>query len=246
LLDHIFIDLGSAANNPVKGWGFWERPTQSGPYEPQVDPVTAFTKRKFVGLTADFLSKVQRLNDYEKAIADSQVPNNGLSYSSTLNGTTTPIEVTVQAALAHEIGHIVWASINNIEAKVQTCHANGSKPFDDSWQDTINRGPLFKRATHRENVPIPEPPTNVSAFLTQRRWASLFAAQDPVEDFAETYRLHAITAGNSLSLQITNPVPVNLSSDVRGSSTPLGLKRKCIEEIDSGAWVGSSRRRGRR
>jgi hypothetical protein len=74
----------------------------------------------------------------------------------------------------------------------------------------------------------------------------VFAAEDPVEDFAETYRLQAIAKSKDQpTLSIAAPIAADLVADIK-DLTPLNLKGQCVEEIDREIGFSSRATRRRR
>ncbi len=255
-LDYIFIDLNTYPENYPGGWGFWENPLPSGGRHRQGIPGTKpgdWISRNFIGITKAYLDQSPDLRSYEQTIADNLVAQGAVQYSS--KGSEA---VALLGVMAHEIGHILWVR-DGLEQKVRRCPA-----FKDSWVTPIVRGPNFKKPKDKDpvnpNTSVPHSldaiiadPSLVDDFFGQtnptkneNRWASLFAAQHPVEDFAETYRLHMIaTSIEAPELSITVPFQLNLAADI-ANSAQLGEKRECVRTIDDAIGYSAQRQRRRR
>ncbi len=140
----------------------------------------------------------------------------------------------VLAVMAHEMAHILWFS-KNVRAKscFQSAFINTSwvkndrfDPWIDFAEDTMNE--------HKGTNDHPRRGDNLSPGQVKRiygRFASLFAAVSPVEDFVETYKLSAFIDGvTRFRVEID---PSSQEVDIKASSAqePLAGKLRCVRSF---------------
>jgi hypothetical protein len=238
-LTAVFIDTSRTVN----GWGFWENPSPDG-REPQPG------NRTFVAISSNFLKAHSSLQSNEDSRIINLTDYNG-QFSSDGDFTATLIGV-----FAHEIAHILWVyDAETTKIIVPSLRACG--PFANSWKHSIERGKPLVIFNDPDNDPKPrkvkaikdgaDKPEKLKEHFGRagdkvKRWASVFAAVSPIEDFAETYRLYALTSRSSNQ---TSPLPVqtleltgipmstiDVVADIKDSSTDLAGKKACIAAID--------------
>lgn len=172
-------------------------------------------------------------------------------------------ELTVLAALAHELGHVRW-----YDAYVPVAGGNHdlrrvcNGMFFSSWQGNVPAPPRwrdFGTRAHRHKqgyVQIKAIDDAISAgnfqtadrllssgsdgeigiFAARAPWASFFAAISPDEDFVETYKLYALTKTNpslSLPVQIPHAGTADVPQALQLSKPELSSKLQCIASLYS-------------
>jgi hypothetical protein len=207
----------------------------------------------------------QSYNDYETGIVRALLPNwTGLQYQPDPGGPASSGITTVLAVLAHESGHILWYDIYvpNPRDPVNLSNFCNGTFYTDSW-DTIADTPPASRwlefghvstARHKaDDVQIGDikgaPPGQKGAKVARiyrlkgtppprGRWANLFAAFSPEEDFVETFKLFVLRRANLNSpLHMKAKIKidgVSITRDIPGSlaSRPaLQNKLACFAQI---------------
>jgi hypothetical protein len=144
------------------------------------------------------------------------------------NAAADNLDMTILAALAHEVGHVHWYEAMNPSHPGQGYNPNlfcGGVFFTDSWQTPIRRlPPIWRGFAERDNTHANPPQiVTVDTFIRNQDWpnaanaldqlyqptqpwASFFGALSPDEDFVETYKLYVMT--NAQSGQIANEGPL--------------------------------------
>lgn len=205
-------------------------------------------------------------SDYENDIVEGLLPNwGGLKYQRDLGGPSDSGTNTILAALAHEFGHVLWYDIyakpRDIMHPENFC---GGTFYTESWADLGDTPPLSRwrsfglpSGTHMgDDVQIGEitnPPPgqrgkNVARIYRIKgtppprngRWANLFAAFSPEEDFVETFKLFVLRRANTdlnHQLHLKAKIKINgtsITRDIPGTiaKRPV-LKRKlaCFDAI---------------
>ncbi|HEY1260007.1 MAG TPA: hypothetical protein VGF34_12245 [Stellaceae bacterium] len=165
-------------------------------------------------------------------------------------------ELTVMAALAHELGHVRWYdAFVQVPGGSQNLRRLCNGAFFSSWQGNVPAPPHwsdFGLRAHRHKrglVQIQEidqaivsnnlPTAGVlldrgangelGIFAPSAPWASFFASVSPQEDFVESYKLHMLTqAQPNLSLPIQ--IPYASTEDVP-TALHNGLKPELKDKI---------------
>jgi hypothetical protein len=139
-------------------------------------------------------------------------------------------DMTILAALAHEVGHVHWYEVMKAD---HPGPGNGYNPnlfcggtfFVNSWQTPIHRiPPVWRGFGDRDNSHFKPPEiATIDADITRKDWlqaagdldwlyqptqpwASFFGALSPDEDFVETYKLYVLT--NAQSGPVANEGPL--------------------------------------
>ena len=176
--------------------------------------------------------------DYENDIVDVLLPLwGGLKYQPDPGGPADSGITTVLAVLAHEAGHILWYDIYVPTPRTPpdfSRFCNGTF-YTDSWADLSDTPPVSRwlpfgyasPARHKaDDVQIDEiknaPPGQKGAKVAliyrvdgtppprNGRWANLFAAFSPEEDFVETFKLFVLRRAN------TNPShPLHMKAKIK-------------------------------
>jgi hypothetical protein len=147
-------------------------------------------------------------------------------------------DMTVLAALAHEVAHVVWYEAMN----PGNPGSHGYNPgkfcngtfFPNSWQTPINEPPrwrVFGQRSDDSHAFFPDT-TNIDnaidagdwvtalgfveqLYRTNQPWASYFASISPDEDFVETYKLIVLTSAQPVPALNEGPLtalPISLAA----------------------------------
>jgi hypothetical protein len=135
-------------------------------------------------------------------------------------------DMTVLAALSHELGHVLWYRMLNPNNPGRDykpndfCAANdGSTFFTGSWITPVNAPPIWRGLgdrvsdTHKANPQISEIDNYIrlaetdgavgdldTLYQAAYPWASYFAAFSPDEDFVETFKFYVLTNANYIQV----------------------------------------------
>lgn len=139
-------------------------------------------------------------------------------------------DMTVLAALAHELGHVLWYEVikrnSGEDYDPNTfCASNGSTFFSGSWMTPVHKPPHWRGLgdrvgdSHKANPQISEIDNYMAAAQTDFAvldlntlyqasypWASYFSALSPDEDFVETFKFYVLTNANKN--QVPNEGPL--------------------------------------
>ena len=172
------------------------------------------------------------------------------------NSAADTFEMTILAALAHEVGHVRWYQAMNPGDP----GGNGYNPgkfcnsnfFPQSWQTPIHEPPHWRpfkqRSTnlHRFSPQIADIDTDISKgdwtgalmlleqlYQPAQPWASYFAGVSPDEDFVETYKFIVLTSAQapltSLPIVLAG-VPHDIPRDFLAANKPLlSNKALCVK-----------------
>jgi hypothetical protein len=203
------------------------------------------TGKTFVALPAglwDSSNDVQNYSDFETTLVTQLLGFSPIAVAPTPNTQN----LTVLAALAHEMGHLKWW-----EKKVETLNCSNPpsgatrKFADNTWIRHNNATPKFQYfgVEHPGNAPMGgvdknvirnDPPNQLPsdlAILYDGLWASIFSTVTPDEDFVETYKLWALASAGLSSIKVTwtgQTTPVEVFQ-----GGPLSLKvqwiRSCLQ-----------------
>ena len=154
---------------------------------------------------------------------------------------------TVLAALAHEFGHVLWYDVNDPAGTGSYdpntfCLASSASFFSGSWRIPVNPPPRWREFGDPQGDHEPNAGSDnvqiVQVFLAMARrqyraasalvnriyapsgrWASLFAAFSPDEDFIETFKFDVLRQANPplQFLTIQFPLLGNVTQDVPGT-----------------------------
>jgi hypothetical protein len=150
-------------------------------------------------------------------------------------------DMTILAALAHEVGHVRWYEAINPSNPGRDYNPNlfcGGAFFVNSWQTPIRKipppwrgfGEWDKRFSHFKPPLITTIATDISSqnwpaaardldqlYHARQPWTSFFAALSPDEDFVETYKLYVLTNAQSGSIANEGPLTSLSITFVAGS-----------------------------
>jgi hypothetical protein len=215
-LKYAFVDSSGAFD-----WGFWEAPDQR-------DPGNEKKHRRslsYITLYKNTISEALQsptgkpLADHENAILTLLLGMNAQQVVNYKSATPDTTGLAILAALAHEMGHVLW--FRERAEQWDDCTTDNDDFFFGSWSTVAplpHRTHLAKEyptgsqhangetavtaiAQHQPSVASPE----VQVIYTNGVWASLFAAVDPDEDFAETYKLQVLKDAAELGGHVPGP-----------------------------------------
>ena len=203
-------------------WGYRERPNQS------------HNAGRYIATSAGLWNQgnhAPSFHDYETKLLNILLQWNGPKYTA---ATPDGPEISVLAALAHELGHVFWYDINaptpgqNYDPK-RFCNGNF---FDGYWQNA-NMPPRWRKFGERGQdrhgsgyVEIKDIEDAIAAgdfnlaeallatgdtsgdigiYPPNGPWASFFGAISPDEDFVETYKFYVLIQANLISLPVQIP-----------------------------------------
>jgi hypothetical protein len=219
-------------------WGYRERPNQS------------HNKGRYIATSAGLWNEGNHapgLHDYETQLLNTLLQWTGPKYAP---GDPDGPEITVLAALAHEMGHVFWYDTNaptpgqNYDPK-RFC---GGNFFNGYWQNP-NAPPRWRLFGTRQDshgsgyvqvsdidnaitagnfnlagslLAMGDASGDIGIYTPNAPWASFFGAISPDEDFVETYEFYVlIQAGlTSLSVQIPNGGYPDIPSDYLAGLKP--------------------------
>jgi hypothetical protein len=204
--------------------GVYVTPTASWGYRNSVN------KQRYVAIPAALWSEgtaarrtPKSYKDYENDIVRGLLPSwAGLQYQPDPGGPANSGITTILAALAHEVGHVLWYDIYvpTPRTAMQPGNFCNGKFYTESWDDLGDTPPsnrwrkfgLVSGAHKSNDVQIDDiknaPPGQRGKKVAviyrthgtpapRGRWANLFAAFSPEEDFVETFKLFVLQRANN-------------------------------------------------
>lgn len=199
-------------------WGFWENPYT----KPQGQ------QDSYVGIRSDSFNLT--LAQEEDATEKNVLSRTPLMFAHQSNGSAA---LGLLAVIAHEIGHIIWHRDNvylpnsrlpcYLESFIGTTSPKSWKR-DQGLNQTLTRSwhppPSDNAAAGNADYPVKtgpnpirRPPATGSKLsdLIKTGFVTPFAAVSPEEDFVETYKLVAVSAGGATTLTLNVSRPDNAS-----------------------------------
>ena len=257
-LSAVYIDNVSQGGTAGADWGFWEAIDQ------RVPPRAA---GRYIGISGNWwnmstTSKFPILSQHEKflnenLLADTTHPTNNypdiISYTSPIRSIDTPA-MGLLAALAHEMGHIIWYSSDLIDD--DNCTIAGDTPadfFDGSWRVANLQARFHGPGQPEPNASIhanrSDPTlatiiadaqkndsgslaTDLQTIYSSGTWMSLFSSVAPDEDLAETYKYvvlnNAATPLQSLLVSINTATAIDVMKNATSTSQVSAGKFACM------------------